>query len=97
MCVCVCPPTHSQDLKAQLAELEQQSKFDADHMKTLKSSVQQRNSQVNGAGGAPRQAVVLLAGRGAPAGKNSCWQEWASIPDAHSCRQDFLHSCRQHV
>eukprot|EP00802_Teleaulax_amphioxeia_P016800 Tamp_16929.p1 GENE.Tamp_16929~~Tamp_16929.p1 ORF type:complete len:385 (+),score=130.45 Tamp_16929:22-1155(+) len=35
-----------QDLKAQLAELEQQSKFDADHMKTLKSSVQQRNSQL---------------------------------------------------
>jgi hypothetical protein len=65
MCVCVCPPTHSQDLKAQLAELEQQSKFDADHMKTLKSSVQQRNSQVrvHGAGGAPRQAQVLLGGR----------------------------------
>ena len=29
---------------------------------------------VHGAGGAPRQAQVLLAGRGAPAGTHSCLQ-----------------------
>jgi hypothetical protein len=37
----------------------------------------------HGAGGAPRQAQVLLAGRGAPTGTHCCRQEWAT----HSCRQ----------
>ena len=42
---------------------------------------------VHGAGGAPRQARVLLAGRGAPAGIHSCRQEWTAIPAG---RKPFL-------
>ena len=38
---------------------------------------------VHGAGGAPRQAQVLVAGRGAPAGPHSCRQECIPIP---ACR-----------
>jgi len=35
----------------------------------------------HGAGGGPRQALVFLAGRGAPAGNHSCLQE------CQSCRR----------
>ena len=49
------------------------------HCGRVRSSVNRRMHTLhicgNGAGGAPRQAQVLLAGRGAPAGKNSCLQE----------------------